>query len=70
MGIFSFVESWEVSTADGRGTTHHLRNTVHLSMPQFAARSSHHALIGVFDSVGNVIETGDVAFADAVAQGD
>jgi hypothetical protein len=66
----SFVESGQVSTTGGLGTNQHLRNTVHLLMPQFAARSSHHALIGVFDSAGNVIETGDVAFADAVAQGD
>ena len=58
----SFVESWEVSTTDGRGTTHHLRNTVHLLMPQFAARSAHHALIRVFDAGGNVIETHEQAF--------
>jgi hypothetical protein len=38
MGYF-FVESWEVSTTDGRGATHHLRNTLHLLLPQFAARS-------------------------------
>jgi hypothetical protein len=53
----SFVDSWEVSTTHGRGTTHHLRNTVHWLLPHFAARSSHRALIRVYDDAGNVIET-------------